>query len=342
MHQNYVITPEQSRLRCYAKAIKEEIQYTYNDECRVRFPHHHPKILEYKGRILGDRSQVSDFVDWMEFLPKEYGPKASCLSLGSGSGRVESYLVRIGFAPRFETIELNTRENVTAMRADNRLDAREGDLNFVQLKPNTYDFILCHSVLHHLINIEHVLEQVNLALKPDGMLLVHEYVGEDRWQFSEARLRRLGEMFPDVRLKSTPVWMVDGFEAVRSGDLLALITALFGQVCDRSVNFGGVYFPLVTCNWSAARQKIERVVKLDEDVSRNEELAPCYHMGVYRKSSAAVPRAVPWTDEQLRARLFPVLSASEQFLRLWYGVKNVVRFRTRLRSSLSYLRLKGW
>ncbi len=185
------------------------------------------------------------------------------------------------------------------------MQARDGDLNFVRLPASTYDFILCHGSLHHLINLEHVLHEVNQALKPDGILLIYEYVGENRWQFTPERLAKLCQWFPGVELRSPPYWEVTGFESVRSQDLLGLIQSQFGDSAVHSVSFGGVYFPMVTCNYPAAKRCMERVIVLDEQASREGDLPPCYHMGVYRRSGRSAPEARPWTDAELRARLAP-------------------------------------
>jgi SAM-dependent methyltransferase len=334
--------PQQTLLRCYSRALKEELSKTTSEADLSGCAINHPRILEYKSRLLCGRSQVKDFADWTEFLLKEYGPKQNCLSLGSGIGRVERYLLKIGFASVWETIELNPHHNLLIKRSeDTRIHTTEGDLNFVELKPNTYDFVLCHGILHHLINIEHVLGQINQSLKPDGLLLIYEYVGERRWQFTESRLKQLRKMFPDIRLNNIPVWKVNGFEAVRSDELIRLIEAQFGCTCERSVKYGGVYLPLVTCNWSAARKAIERIVELDAEVSQRNELPPCYHMGLYRKTSSALPPAAPFTDDELQAMLFPPLSAPHHLLRIAHTLKIKVRsnlrVRTRFRSLVSRL-----
>lgn len=150
MSHNYTITPQQGSLRCYKRAVREELRHTITNAELGVCPINHLRILEYKARILGGRSQVSEFADWTWFLLKEYGPKKACLSLGSGIGRVEKYLIEIGFAPRFKTIEINLRHNKMARNMDSRICPIEGDLNFVELKPAAYDFILCHGILHHL------------------------------------------------------------------------------------------------------------------------------------------------------------------------------------------------
>lgn len=337
MSHNYTITPQQSRLRCYKRALREELRHTTTNVELGVCPINHPSILEYKASILGGRSQVSDFADWTWFLLKEYGPKKRCLSLGSGIGRVEKYLIKIGFTASFETIEINKQHNKMARNTDSHICPNEGDLNFVELKSNTYDFVLCHGILHHLINHERVLDQINQSLKPNGLLLIYEYVGENRWQFTEERLICLREMFPDFKLNNVPVWKADGFESIRSFDLLGLIEAQFGSSCERMVNYGNVFFPLVACNWSAAQSQLERILKLDAEVSQRSALPPCYHMGVYHKSNADSSRATPWTDEQLKRRLFPPLPVPQRLGRIGNRVRGTVRLRTRLHSLSSKL-----
>jgi len=51
------------------------------------------------------------------------------------------------------------------------------DLNFAELQPDSFDFILCHGILHHLINLEFILAQINRALTRDGIVLIYELRG---------------------------------------------------------------------------------------------------------------------------------------------------------------------
>jgi SAM-dependent methyltransferase len=243
----------------------------------------------------------------MSFLLRDYGSRRDCLSLGSGLGRVERFLIDQGFTERFDTIELNPHVNRLASRAHASILAQAGDLNFVHLPEARYDFILCHGVLHHLINLEHVLFQVNRALKDDGLLLIYEYIGETRWQFTPDRLRALSSAYPRWAYRVPAAWQVQGFEAVRSGDLSSLIDAQFGAACKRKVCYGGVYFPFVTCTKAEADSDIERVVELDAELSTAQRVRPCYVMGLYGKSTLPKVPATPWSDAELRGRLTPTL-----------------------------------
>jgi SAM-dependent methyltransferase len=309
---NYTITPAQSKCAGYERALAEEVEpwreLTVRSLCQRAIDH--PKLIAYRGRILGGIEHATKPAEWTDFLLKEHGHKQHCLSLGSGLGRIEKHLVDIGFADRIDAIDVSADVNARARLNDDNIVTRKGDLNFVKLEECTYDFILCHGILHHLINLEYILEQISLALRPDGLFLVYEYIGENRWQFSEERMRTLRRLFPDVTFRAYPRWKVDGFESVRSGELLPLIQSYFGTRTERAVSFGGVYFPALRCSTERTEQYLDRIIQEDEPASNAGAILPCYHMGLYRNSLLPPPRAHAWTDDELRERLVRRLPAS--------------------------------
>jgi SAM-dependent methyltransferase len=54
------------------------------------------------------------------------------------------------------------------------------DLNFLQLEPKRYDLIFAHASIHHVINLEHLLDQVAQALTNLGIFQLVEVVGKNR------------------------------------------------------------------------------------------------------------------------------------------------------------------
>lgn len=304
---NYTITRAQANRQYYLKTLQKELDIgrLSNEKSLAKSRINNPEILAYKARILGNRTSYREYADWTDFLISEYGYKERCLSLGSGIGRVEKYLVSHGFTENMETIELCADVNEGVRLKDTRIDTMRGDLNFVELPPDSYDFILCHGVLHHLINLEHALYQINRSLKANGIFLVYEYVGETRWQFNNSRLEFLRKQFPDIQFKQCPAWRVGGFESVRSGELLALIQSQFGDTCERAVSYGGVYFPFITTTTPKEDSKMKEVIKLDERVSKDGSLAPCYHMGLYRKSGRPAIQSKSWSTDMMESQLCP-------------------------------------
>jgi SAM-dependent methyltransferase len=303
---NYKISPQQAAGSAYQRALKDELSggtVTLEDLGKIRI--NHPQILQYKAKVLGGRDEFKEYADWTDFLPRDFTPRRKCISLGSGLGRVEQYLVRRGFCPEIEAIELCADVNKEIRLKDERVAVHPGDLNFARLPANQYDFVICHGILHHLINLEYILDEINQALTPDGLLLVYEYVGETRWQFSQERKSFIAGHFKDVKFRFPPRWTVPSFESVRSGELLGLLDAVFGARAERSVSYGGVYFPFVLSTGPSQDKWLPEVIRLDAEVSAGGRLPPCYHMGVYRKTSVPAPRAVPWTDEELVSNLSP-------------------------------------
>lgn len=306
LQSNYTISREQAKRKSYTKTLRDEIALwsKRDEEALNKLRINQPKILAYRKRLMKQSGPAMEYADWTHFLVTDYGPRKRCLSLGSGTGRVEKYLVKVGFTERIEAFELCADSNESIKLRDSGIDTQAADLNFVELQPNSYDFILCNCVLHHLINLEHVLHQINLALKEDGLFLVYEYVGETRWQFTKQRLDFIRNMFPGLEFKCPMPWSVGGFESIRSGELLGLIQDQFGDTCKRSISFGGIYFPFFNCAAEPDTQT-DRVIELDERVAEEGIFPPCYHMGLYGKSNRPPILAKPWSDDELALRLIP-------------------------------------
>jgi 2-polyprenyl-3-methyl-5-hydroxy-6-metoxy-1,4-benzoquinol methylase len=53
------------------------------------------------------------------------------------------------------------------------------DLNMVELPDNQYDIVVAKGVLHHLLNLEQVIERIYRSLKPGGWLWVHDSCGDE-------------------------------------------------------------------------------------------------------------------------------------------------------------------
>ncbi len=53
------------------------------------------------------------------------------------------------------------------------------DLNYLDLQPNTYDLIVVKAALHHLIRLDHVIQTIHDALKPDGLFWAADTDGDE-------------------------------------------------------------------------------------------------------------------------------------------------------------------
>ncbi|MGH7789315.1 MAG: methyltransferase domain-containing protein [Candidatus Binatia bacterium] len=170
------------------------------------------------------------------------------------------------------------------------------DLNFAALPANTYDVIWSSGCLHHIINLEHLFDQVARALRPGGLFALRDYVGERRMQFAPARLARINALLAEVpaefrrieRVEPAPLNERSPFCGVRSNEILGLAEARF-ELVHKGVS--GALFPLTLAVDIAA---IERAAPALAARLEAEELAAqrgdaslaCGAYAVFRKRAS--------------------------------------------------------
>jgi SAM-dependent methyltransferase len=228
--------------------------------------------LNHNYLITGSRETY--WVDWMreQFFPG--GDAGDALSLGCGAGHLDRILKQRGFRFRsFTGIDISEtaieRARVLAEEAALAPTIRYAaeDLNGIALPPRGFDFIYFFQSLHHIEALEHVLGQCRQALRPGGFLLVNEFVGPSRFQWTARQLELANQvtaLLPeDLRgdLQSggiktkierpTVQHMVahDPSEAVRSGEIEGLVRAYFD--ISGQWNWGGTLNHLVFQNIAA-------------------------------------------------------------------------------------------
>lgn len=202
------------------------------------------------------------YIEWRHLAPSL--DRALVLGCGSGwferavsgRGRFRS-LVACDFAE--ETVE-NARRAAAEQGFDN-IEYRIVDLEKQDLG-GPYDAVFAHDVLHHITDLEGLYSRVHDALAPGGKFLFQEYVGPNRFQYSDARMElinRYFRLFPDAlrldpltgnrlwrrdRLSAEKVAQDDPTEAVRSEEVLPLARRAFRTEMEYSGG-GGLLNPLL-------------------------------------------------------------------------------------------------
>lgn len=226
-----------------------------------------PQIhLNHNYLITGSRETY--WIDWMreQFFPG--GNAGDTLSLGCGAGHLDRILKQRGFTFRsFTGIDISEEAIARArLLADEVTLAPTiryvaADLNRIELPAHSCDFIYCFQSLHHIEALEHVLGQCVSALRPNGLLLVNEFVGPSRFQWTSRQLEMANQvmaMLPqDLRRdlqrggvktgidRPTVQHMLrhDPSEAVRSAEIEELVKSHFDVVGEW--NWGGTLNHLV-------------------------------------------------------------------------------------------------
>jgi SAM-dependent methyltransferase len=222
-----------------------------------------PIVMSYLNeQITGDPN-----VDWLAYSYQKYlrgkNPLVTrILSLGCGGGALERRLCQMGFHNQIEACDFSDEalEHARAMAAREKIENIRYfniDLNHARFPGETYDIIFSGSALHHISNLEHLLDQLQEALVEDGLLIINEYVGPFKLQWTPQQTKIIDELlhllpqkyrkrvsatsqFKDYFLGPASIPEMDAIdptESVRSDEIVPLIRARFSIREQR--NFGG-------------------------------------------------------------------------------------------------------
>ena len=153
---------------------------------------HTAVLMHLNERATGDPAR-----DWLSSWAHRWfaGDNLRVLVLGCGEGWLERTVAQWPFVARIDAMDV-AEEAVARAREHAPPNVRYSvaDLNTATLEPDAYDVVIAHSVLHHIANLEHCFAEIERAMKRDATLLVNEYVGPNRFQFSDFVLTTMNEL----------------------------------------------------------------------------------------------------------------------------------------------------
>jgi len=180
------------------------------------------------------------------------------LSLACGSGRAERNAMAAGICTSFHGIDLAADAVEEARREAERqglnITYSVDDLNSINLEPDSFDLVITQNCLHHVLQLEHLADEIHRALRPGGVLWIQDYIGETQCQYSDKRLEianavlsllpeklRTNRATGTVRQTITrpiPGDDISPFEAIRSADIMPVFLERFDVVEKR--DSGGI------------------------------------------------------------------------------------------------------
>jgi SAM-dependent methyltransferase len=208
--------------------------------------------------------------DWLTWVRAHHLPPRvdRLLVLGAGSGWLERALALkdgIGSitACDFARETVAAAEKTARQEGLDQIGYRVCNLEVESLPEGPYDAVVGNDVLHHITNLEGLYERIHEALVPGGKILFNEYVGPNRFQYSDARMdviNRYFRLIPDhlrfntywsrlfwsrVRVDPAKLAADDPTEAVRSEDVLPLARQYFDVEAEYPYG-GGLLNPLLS------------------------------------------------------------------------------------------------
>jgi SAM-dependent methyltransferase len=169
------------------------------------------------------------------------------LTLGCGAGRLERSIMDHGLCDSFHGIDIadaaveDARRQAAAKKY--AITYSTGDLNSVELPPGEYDLVVTQTSLHHVVQLEHVADQIAKTLTPEGYLWIHDYVGETQAQYDETRLELVNgilallpeklrhnrvsrRLIAEIK-RPLPGRLGSPFEMIRSGEIVGVFLDRF-------------------------------------------------------------------------------------------------------------------
>jgi SAM-dependent methyltransferase len=175
-------------------------------------------------------------------------PNLRMLSLGSGPGGIELEVAR--HVPSAATVcmdinpELLRLGRERAQQLGTAVEFAETDLNTVTLPAVEFDVVFCHAALHHVIELERLMEQIERTLRPGGCFVTVDVVTRNgflMWPETREIVNAIWKALPapfrlnhtvyDAPLIDDEIWEADtsvaGMECARSEDILPAIDERF-------------------------------------------------------------------------------------------------------------------
>ncbi|MGK7866102.1 methyltransferase domain-containing protein [Falsiroseomonas sp. E2-1-a20] len=220
----------------------------------------HPMVRERINILVSGRPTVDGYARLAELL-RERGetiPIKRALSLGCGFGSLERDLASRGMIAAMDAYDLADG----AIREARRLAEEAGcgwiryhvaDLETRDLGEASHDVVFAHSSVHHVERLDELFATVRRALRPGGLFHLNEYVGPNRFQWTDDQLRLIngyldslpdhlrqtpaGRKYPVVRPSIEHMLAMDPTEAVRSADIREVLGRHFTIIEERP--YGG-------------------------------------------------------------------------------------------------------
>ena len=253
---------------------------------------------------------------WLEWIGKVFlGREMEGLSLACGSGGFERRLLQKRYAGRIYGVDLSPEALEIARARSRGLNANFGvmDLNRPRFAKGIYDFVLSIAALHHVANLEGCLCQVHRALKKGGLLVAWEFVGPDRFQWTDTQLAHINRLYSSLperykynhmtglvhknieRRPLVDMIKADPSEAVRSSEIMGLVKMFFEAVSVHWIG-GALLHPLlegIIGNFDPDnpmdRSRVERLISEEERLMERGVLPSDFVVMVARKKPSEIP-----------------------------------------------------
>jgi SAM-dependent methyltransferase len=203
--------------------VEDEVtatRYTLSEEWRAMREKvdwmHAPGMAAYVNGMVSGRS-MEDGGHWAAYAKREHvevlfnkrkrgifpKPRLSMLSLGCGSGHIESSLLGQHEWPVSRLVGLEYDERLRSHAAEHfKTEFPKADVEFCRFDfdhptalDEQFDIVFCCHAIHHATDLEAFLPAINRYLKDDGLFVGIDFFGPTRFQIEHDVLPIIREIF---------------------------------------------------------------------------------------------------------------------------------------------------
>jgi SAM-dependent methyltransferase len=227
-------------------------------------------------------------------------PLGRVLSVGCGTGELERGVADQGAARHVDGVDVS-ESSLAAARHQAEVEGLNSIVHYHNCEAAAflraavdanlgYDVVFFHGSLHHIENLEEVLDLTAAVLRggSPGLVYVDEYVGPSRNEWTAEDLGYAAGLFSRVPLQHrripemrAPIALADPTEMIRSSEILPLVRERFTAAVECPY-YGNVLNPLVCAirGSSLDEEEIQGLLRdavdLEEFLIRRELLSPLY------------------------------------------------------------------
>ena len=224
-----------------------------------------------------------------------YRPWSHGISIGCGAGALERNLRLMNICSRVDGYDVSNasiREAKRLAKAEDldRIRYRVADCNVLKVPAGKYDAAFFHGSLHHIAEVDGLLERLRIALRSPSMVYIDDYVGPSRDEWNDEHLVHAREVFatiPDslkLRDVNPPLDWSDPTEMIRSSRIRPALEERFEMLHYRPY-WGNLLFPLFCALDGTKLLQPENEGLVRDLIAREDELIA---EGVYTQPLFAV------------------------------------------------------
>ena len=184
------------------------------------------------------------------------------LSLGCGMGSLERSARRLGLCESILGLDFSAQSLGVGRDRARAEDVRgvtyaSADLNDPDFGAAAFDVVFVHQSLHHVVQVERLLDAAARCLVPGGVLYLDEWTGPSQDEWTSEKLRRVAALYAAApgtwrnhhRLRP-PISLDDPSEAVRSSVILPAARERYTALAERP--YGGQLVAVLLSQMNAA------------------------------------------------------------------------------------------